>query len=295
MGDILLYLITVLIWGSTWFAITLQLGVVPLEWSLVYRFALAAVLLWGFCLATKRSLKFPPAAHKRFLGLGLFLFSLNYYLIYAGTQYVPSGLVAVLFSLLPLMNILNGMVFLKRPGNRAVALTSVLGILGILFIFYPELEGFTLRDTTLLGLLLILGGAYSASLGNTLASTDALKHTSVLQTNAWGMLYGSIFLAVSAALKGNAPAFDPSPAYVWSLLYLAVFGTIVAFVCYFLLIKRITVERASYITIAFPLVALTISTLFEDYHWSWEALVGMALILGGNYYILRTRAKKAVI
>lgn len=293
MRDILLYVVTVLIWGSTWFAITLQLGQVPPEWSLVYRFALAFVLLFGFCLVTRRPMKFPLKTHYRFFGLGVFLFSLNYYLIYAGTQFVHSGLVAVLFSLLPLLNILNGMVFLKRPGNRAVAVTSLFGIAGILFIFWPELEGFTLADTTLLGLLLILGGAYSASCGNTLASTDALKNTSVFQTNAWGMLYGTVFLTIFAFARGNPPAFDPSPVYVWSLLYLAVFGTIVAFICYFLLIKRITVERASYITIAFPLVALTISTFYEGYHWTWQAAVGMVLVLGGNYYILRTRQKRA--
>jgi len=293
MRDIILYLVTVLIWGSTWFAITLQLGVVPVEWSLVYRFALAAVLLFGFCLVSGRKLAFPLAAHKRFFGLGVFLFSLNYFLIYQGTQYVPSGLVAVLFSLLPLLNILNGMVFLKRPGNRAVAVASLFGIAGIVFLFLPELEGFSLKDATLLGVMFVLLGAYSASLGNTLASSDALKNTSVFQTNAWGMVYGTIFLTAFAALRGNPPGFDDSPAYVWSLLYLSVFGTIVAFICYFALIKRISVERASYITIAFPLVALTISTFYEDYHWTWQAVVGMVLVLGGNYYVLRTRQKNA--
>jgi drug/metabolite transporter (DMT)-like permease len=290
--DIVLYLVTVLIWGSTWFAITFQLGTVPIEWSLVYRFALAAVLLWAFCLVTKRPLKFPKAAHARFFGLGVFLFSLNYFLIYEGTRHVPSGLVAVLFSLLPLLNILNGMVFLKRPGNRAVAMVSLIGLVGVGFIFWPELEGFSLQDATLLGVVLVLLGAYSASLGNTIASADALRNISVIQTTAWGMLYGTVFLTTFALFNGNAPVFDDSFAYVSSLLYLSIFGTIVAFVCYFLLIKRITVERASYITIAFPLVALTISTFFEDYQWSLAAAIGMVLVLGGNYYILRTRQKK---
>ncbi len=292
MRDIVLYLVTVLIWGSTWFAITFQLGTVPIEWSLVYRFALALVLLLAFCLLTKRPLKFPKAAHTRFFGLGVFLFSLNYFLIYEGTRHVPSGLVAVLFSLLPLLNILNGMVFLKRPGNRAVALVSLIGLVGVGFIFWPELEGFSLQDATLLGVVFVLLGAYSASLGNTLASVDALKNISVIQTTAWGMLYGTVFLTAFALFNGNAPVFDDSFAYVSSLLYLSIFGTIVAFICYFLLIKRITVERASYITIAFPLVALTISTFFEDYQWSLAAALGMGLVLGGNYYILRTRQKK---
>ncbi len=295
MRDIILYLATVLIWGSTWFAITFQLGEVPIEWSLVYRFALAAVLLFGFCLITKRSLKFPLKLHLYFLGLGVFLFSTNYYFVYSGTQYIPSGLVAVVFSLLPLMNIINGMVFLKRPGNRAVALVSLMGVLGIGFIFWPELEVLSLTDTTVIGGALIIIAAYSASLGNTLASMDGLKAVSGFQSNAWGMVYGTVFLTGFALLQGQAPAFETTLPYITSLVYLSVFGTVVAFVCYFALIKRITVERASYTTIAFPLVALSISTFFEGYHWTLYALIGMVLVLGGNTYILRTRAKKLTI
>jgi len=292
MGDIVLYLITTLIWGSTWFAITLQLGVVPIEWSLVYRFALAAVLLTGICLVTGKSLKFPLKTHKYFLGLGAFLFSTNYYFVYAGTEHISSGLVAVVFSLLPLLNILNGMIFLKRKGDVAVALASAFGVLGIGFIFWPELDAFTLKDTTVLGAFLIILATYSASIGNTVASTDDLKKVSAFQSNAWGMLYGTAFLTFYALIQGKPPAFEVTTPYIGSLLYLSVFGTIIAFVCYFLLIKRISVIRASYISIAFPLVALTISTFLEEYHWTWEAAVGILLVLGGNYYILRTRQKK---
>lgn len=289
MRDIILYLTTTLIWGSTWFAITFQLGNVPIEWSLVYRFALAAFLLFGFCLVTKRPMKFPLKTHGYFLGLAVFLFSTNYYLVYSGTHFISSGLVAVVFSLLPLLNILNGMVFLKRPGNKRVAVVSLIGLVGIGFIFWPELQAVSLTDTTVLGAFLIIVATYSASLGNTIASTDGVKNVSAFQSNAWGMVYGTLLLTAFALFQGEPPAFDTSFAYVSSLLYLSIFGTIVAFVCYFLLIKRITVERAAYISIAFPIVALTISTFFESYEWTVHALIGMILVLGGNYYILRTR------
>lgn len=295
MKDILLYLTTTLIWGSTWFAITFQLGEVPIEWSLVYRFGLAALLLVGFCLVSGRSLKFPLRTHLFFLGLGVFLFSTNYYFVYSGTQHISSGLVAVVFSLMPLLNIVNGMIFLKRPGNKGVAVVSLIGLIGIGFIFWPELQAFSLTDATVLGAFLIIVATYSASLGNTVASMDGLKKISAFQSNAWGMVYGTLFLTGFALSQGQSPTFDTSFAYVSSLLYLSIFGTIVAFVCYFLLIKRITVERASYIAIAFPLVALTISTFFEGYQWTIQALIGMVLVLGGNYYILRTRAKKATV
>lgn len=292
MADILLYLVTVLIWGSTWFAITFQLGEVPIEWSLVYRFGLAAALMLAFCALTGRNLKFPLKVHLRFMALGLLLFSTNYFLIYEGTKYVPSGLVAVLFSTMPLMNIANGVIFLKRQAQMNVAFVSLVGLTGIALIFWPELEGFSLKDNALLGLILVLLATWSASSGNTVASTDALKKISVIQTSTFGMLYGTLLLTAFALAKGAPPAFDPALPYVASLAYLTVFGTIVAFTCYFLLIKRISMERAAYITVAFPLVALAISTAFEGYRWTLPAAIGMVLVLGGNYFVLKTRERR---
>ena len=293
MKNILLYLTAVLIWGTTWFAITFQLGTVPIEWSLVYRFALAAVILFAICLATGRSLKFPRSGHLVFFGLGVFLFSTNYYFSYLGVAYITSGLVAVVFSTLPLMNILNGRVFLKRKLEMEVTIASLIGIGGIVLVFWPELGSNAENDRSLTGMVIVLIATYLASVGNTIASTKPASKLSMLPMNAWGMLYGTGFLTLYSILKGNPAAFDSAAPYIWSLVYLSIFGTIIAFTSYLELIRRIGPERAGYISVAFPIVALTISTFFEGYQWTLAAALGMVLVLGGNYFILRTKAKKS--
>ena len=292
MRDILLYLVAVLIWGTTWFAITFQLGVVAIEWSLVYRFALATVLLFAICLVTRRKLKFPRRAHLVFLGLGAFLFSSNYYFSYLGVAYITSGLVAVVFSTLPLMNIFNGRVFLKRRLEPAIVVASLVGIGGIALMFWPELGAGADNDKALLGMVIVLIATYLASLGNTIAGGRSASKLPVLSMSAWGMLYGTGFLTLTSLLNGNPVLFETTAPYIWSLFYLSLFGTVIAFTSYLELIKRIGAERAGYISVAFPVVALAISTFFEGYQWSIPAALGMVLVLGGNVYILRTRQKK---
>ena len=292
MRDILLYLVAVLIWGTTWFAITFQLGVVAIEWSLVYRFALATVLLFAICLVTGRKLKFPRRAHLVFLGLGAFLFSSNYYFSYLGVAYITSGLVAVVFSTLPLMNIFNGRVFLKRRLEPAIVVASLVGIGGIALMFWPELGAGADNDKALLGMVIVLIATYLASLGNTIAGGRSASKLPVLSMSAWGMLYGTGFLTATSLLNGNPVAFEITKPYIFSLVYLSLFGTVIAFTSYLELIKRIGAERAGYISVAFPVVALAISTFFEGYQWSIPAALGMMLVLGGNVYILRTRQKK---
>ncbi|MCH8323065.1 MAG: DMT family transporter [Proteobacteria bacterium] len=292
MRDILLYLVAVLIWGTTWFAITFQLGVVAIEWSLVYRFALATVVLFAICLGTGRELKFPRRAHLVFLGLGAFLFSSNYYFSYLGVAYITSGLVAVVFSTLPLMNIFNGRVFLKRRLEPAIVVASLVGIGGIALMFWPELGAGASNDKALLGMVIVLIATYLASLGNTIAGGRSASKLPVLSMSAWGMLYGTGFLTAASLLNGNPVLFETTKPYIFSLVYLSLFGTVIAFTSYLELIKRIGAERAGYISVAFPVVALAISTFFEGYQWSIPAALGMVLVLGGNVYILRTRQKK---
>jgi len=290
--DILLYLVAVLIWGTTWFAITFQLGVVAIEWSLVYRFALATVLLFAICLVTGRELKFPRRGHLVFLGLGVFLFSSNYYFSYLGVAYITSGLVAVVFSTLPLMNIFNGRVFLKRRLEPAIVVASLVGISGIALMFWPELDAGAGNDNALLGMVIVLIATYLASIGNIIAGARSASKLPVLSMSAWGMLYGTGFLTLASLLNDNPVAFETTKPYIISLVYLSLFGTVIAFTSYLALIKRIGPERAGYISVAFPIVALAISTFFEGYQWSILAVLGMVLVLGGNVYILRTRQKK---
>lgn len=286
------YILVVLIWGSTWFVIHFQLGEVPPQWSLAYRFIIAAVILFLLARARKQTLKLPFTDHKSLFFLGLFLFSTNYLMIYLGTQYLTTGLVAVCFSWLTFLNIVNGRLFLKQPITMHIMIGALFGLAGLVLIFMPEVSKLTLGDTTTYGIVLCLIGTCLASLGNTIASTKRLSTVPLLSLNAWGMLYGSLINCVYAVGSGAPIAFDFSFDYVVSLLILSVVGTVMAFMLYLWLMAKIGMARVAYVTVLIPLVALTISTLFEGYVWTAEAGAGLALILLGNVIIITFKPKK---
>jgi drug/metabolite transporter (DMT)-like permease len=282
----LLYITTVAIWGSSWFAITLQLGHVHPIWSVAYRFTLAAVILITYCLATNRRLRFPWQDHSFLAMQGFCLFSLNYILFYFVIQHLTSGVVAVTFSTIVFMNMLNGALIFRAPVSARVVGGACLGLLGISLVFWPELRGFDMSGRALSNLGLAVLATWIASLGNMVAVRNQRHSLPVLQSNTFGMAYGACFTTAAAVAIGGKPGFDGSIAYVGSLLYLAVFATIIAFGAYLSLLGRIGADRAAYASVLFPVVALVLSTLFEQYHWSTAALLGVVTVLGGNLFIL---------
>ena len=284
-----LYLSTVLIWGSTWFAIKFQLGVVAPEVSLVYRFALASLILLLFCLATRRNLRYSPRQHVFIALQGLFLFCANYLVFYWATGLLTSGIVALLFSTIILMNIVNDALFMRERVSARVVLGACVGIGGIAAIFWSEVGAVDNTADTWRGLWMCLIATYFASIGNILSSRNQKDAIPVVQTNAWGMAYGSLIMLAYALIGGVAFDYDPAPAYSISLLYLAVFGSIFAFGCYLTLIGRIGADKAAYAAVLFPVIALGLSTLFEEYQWTLRAWFGFALVLLGNYMVLSKR------
>jgi len=288
-NSVSLYLSSVLIWGSTWFAIKFQLGVVAAEVSLVYRFGIAAMLLLLFCVLTGRSLKFSVRQHGFIALQGLFLFSTNYLIFYWATGLLTSGIVALMFSTVILMNIVNGALFMGSKVLLRVILGAGLGIAGIAAIFWTEVSGVDDSADTWRGLWMCLLATWFASLGNIVSARNQHNGIPVVQTNAWGMAYGALIMAIFAVAKGVPFNYDPSFSYSLSLIYLAVFGSILAFGAYLTLVGRIGADKAAYAAVLFPVIALGISTLFEDYQWTLRALFGLALVLLGNYVVL-TRA-----
>lgn len=292
MSSTNLYLSTVLIWGSTWYAIKFQLGFVEAEVSLVYRFALAAIILLAFCLWRKKNLHFSISEHKFMALQGLFLFSSNYLVFYWATKLLTSGIVALLFSTVILMNIINSAIFLGKRVNVRVIIGAMLGIAGIAAVFWSELSIVESNSNSWHGLWLCLIATLFASFGNTLSARNQSNKLPVLQTNAWGMAYGAIFMTLYALFNGADFNYDTSISYSLSLVYLSVFGSIIAFGCYLTLIGRIGVDKAAYSAVLFPVIALGISTLFESYQWSIEALFGFCLVLLGNYLVLTKTSKR---
>ena len=282
-----LYLATIAIWGSTWFAIEFQLGSVPPILSVVYRYALASTLLFLWCRIRGISVRFPLRSHLWFAGLGTLLFGVSYVLAYSAQQYISSALAAILFATVLWINVLNKRIFF---GTRITARTlggAVLGVSGVAVLFAPQVDSVSLSDGVFLGALLSLTGCLLASLGNMVSQGAQGRGLPVIPSNAWGMLYGALVTALLATAQGHRPVFDWSIEYVGSLFYLAVFGSIIAFCAYLTLLGRIGAERAGYAVVASPVVALLLSSLFEGLEITPSILLGTALVLAGNLFVLR--------
>ena len=157
MRNTILYIITIIVWGSTFLAIKYQLGSVDPMVSVIYRFGLAAALLILFSYVKGLKLKFSLEEHFFMALLGVLLFSINYWFVYVAELYVTSGVVAVMFSSIVFMNIANGAIFLGAPVEKKMIAGAVLGIIGIVMIFMPEIESFDLSDKGMFGLSILFG------------------------------------------------------------------------------------------------------------------------------------------
>lgn len=290
MNTAFLYITTVLIWGSTWYAITLQLGVVDPVVSVAYRFAIAALILLAWCITRGKDMRYSARDHTWMALQGLFLFCANYAVFYVATGYVTSGLVAVVFSTIAAWNLLFARLLFGAPVGWRVPTGAALGICGLGLVFWHEVEALNLRDDAALGLLLCIIATVLASFGNMASARNQQRGLPVLQTNAFGMAYGAAFTAAFAAWTGRAFVWDPSFDYLWSVLYLALFGSVLAFGAYLTLLGRIGAGRAAYAAVLFPVVALSMSVVLEGYAFTPLAILGAALVLGGNILVL-ARAK----
>ena len=280
-----LYLATVLIWGTTWIALKLQLGSVPIAWSIAWRFALAGAVLLGW-LATRGQLKRPPrAAVPLLLAQGLCLFCLNFLCFLHASQWIASGLVAVCFSTAPLWNALNARLLQGQPIKPRVMAGAVFGLAGLALLFGSELLADLARREVLWGLALALAGTCCFSLGNLLSGALQRQGLSPLQTNAWAMGVGTVAVSLYALARGDAPSFDLSLTYVGAWLYLAIPGSVIGFTAYLTLVGRLGADRAAYCTVLFPVVALNVSALAEGYRWTPSGLLGLGLVAAGNVVV----------
>ena len=286
MANLLFYTATILIWGSTWLGIKFQLGTIDPALSVAYRFALAAVILFSWCFARRLPMLFSRNDHLYIAMQGFFLFAFNYLLFYLSELYITSGLAAVVFSTIVVMNLLNGRIFLGTPIELKVLFGGAMGMLGLVFLFWPEMAAVDFSGPVMLGLLLSFVATYLASLGNILSARNQNRKLPIVQTNAFGMAYGSLCMVLVVVATGAPLTIDFSAPYLLSLVYLALFGSVIAFGCYLSLVGRIGPGRAAYATLLFPVVALALSTIWEDYQWTISGFCGIALILCGNYLAL---------
>ncbi|MGE5097866.1 MAG: DMT family transporter [Betaproteobacteria bacterium] len=284
-----LFAACVAIWGSTWIAITFQLGRVAPEASVFYRFLLASLMLFAYCAARRLPLRFDRRQHAWLALLGVLMFSVSYIFVYYAEENVVSGLVAVGYSASPLLALLGMRVFFGTPMTPTLLAGALLGIAGITLVFWPEFAHLQGDRRTAIGAAHTAVAVIVSALGAMVAHRNHEAKLPLWQTMAWGMLYGSLFSLVVTLGIGRSLAVEATLPYVLSLLYLSIFGSIVAFAGYLTLLHRVGATRAGYIGVMVPIVALLISSVFEHFRWHAVTLAGIVVTVAGNVIILRRK------
>lgn len=281
MPNAFYFVLCTLIWGTTWFAINFQLDVINPTYSVGIRFFIAAACLGTIAFIKRYPLRFSWHQHRAFLAGGLFLYALDYSFLYAAQQHIVSALLALMSSSVIYFNVILRRVILGKPIRFDVVVGATLGFIGITAIFVPELKGMEQKGYVLLGIMFALGSFTSASVGN-IVSEKTLETVPVVSFNFYTMLYGSGLIGLGLLITQTPLILPTAPSFYIALVYLALFGSVIAFGCYMKLVQQIGSDRAAYVVLIYPIVALIVSTIFEDYQWSMLSVVGVLLILLGN-------------
>ncbi len=289
MYHLLLYLTVVLIWGSTWYAIHIQVSYLPAELSVFYRALLASVFLALFCKLKAWPLRFKAKDHIFLCLMGLSMFSIHFLFVYEAAHYIASGLIAVLTSSSSFLNILHNFVFFGVKPKRSTILASLVGISGVGLFFLNECLSLGAHPHALKGISLGAIGGLIFSFGGVIVKRNTQAHMPIIPSMVWGLVYAAGALLIYLLLHSTPLVFPKAWPYWLSLLYLVFFGSILAFFCYFELIKAKGPEMAGYIGVVAPAVALVISHFCEGYVWSTQHIVGLILVLGGNIVMLKTK------
>jgi drug/metabolite transporter (DMT)-like permease len=265
------FIVATIIWGTTWIVIRDQLGPVPPTWSVTYRFAAGAIAMFIYAALTKSPFRIGRQG-------------------YRAEAHVTSGLVAVLFALLLVPNALLGRAFLKQPLSGQFLGGSLVAVVGVGMLIAQEIRADSASaSATILGVTMTLLGVLSASAANIMQGTARGKALPMASTLAWGMLWGTGMNAVLAMVLTGAPVMEWTPAYIGGVIYLGVFASAIAFTCYFSVIRSVGPARAAYSSVLTPILAMIISTVVEDYRWSWLAAAGGGVALAGLLIALSAR------
>lgn len=286
-----LYITTILTGGTSWYAAKLQLTDVAPIISLIYRFGAASVILLLLCTLTRKRLRYRVHEHISLAALGVMGFSVAFMFIYLAAGLITTGLIAVVYSTVVLLNTIISSVFYKSKFPWVICIAGLIGIFGITLVFLPEIFS---QEWNWIG----FGYAAAATVAFSFANISAVHlHKSgveILPMTAISMGYGAIFLLACALAFGQPFSFDSSLGYLGSLLYLTLFPSVIGYTTYFAVISRLGAERGSYTMLVVPLVALAISSVAEGYRPTFLALIGTAMVLSGNYWAIITKSRPAI-
>lgn len=277
-----LYLVTLFAWGTSWIAIALQNGPVDSVVSVFYRFLVASLVLLPVLYFSGRLQKVRRKDHLWFFLQGICLFCFNFICFYVASQYMASGLLSIVFSLAIFFNTINNRIWWGVKPNKAIYGAGLLGITGLVLLFWQELRQTSASSDLLFGIGLSALGTFSFSLGNMITVRHNKNGINPLTSTAYGMSYGAVLLLGILIVTQIAITWDSRPEYLYGLLWSAIIASVVGFTAYLTLVNRIGANQAAYATVVFPVIALGISSVYEGYTWGVLNILGLILVLFGN-------------
>lgn len=282
--------IVTLIWSSTWIVITDQLGVVPLSWSVAYRFAIGGLTMIAYAAWKRETVRLDGRGWLFVMALAFTQFCLNFNFVYRAETFITSGLVAVVFALLLVPNAIFGRIFLGQKLGRQLILGSVVAMAGVTLLFVHEARSSPHGPAAALnGIGVALLAVLSASTANVLQGTETARRYPMAPTLGIAMLVGAAMDAAIAWVSSGPPVIEPRLGYIAGVLYLGVFASALAFTLYFGVLRIIGPAKAAYSSVLVPVIAMLLSTIFEGYRWSLLAVFGAALAMAGLVIALRAR------
>ncbi len=286
----IIYSFVVVIWGGSFLAIEYQLGLVHESTSIFLRYIAASVILFLVCIILKKPMfSFPLKSHFYFFLIGLFFFSINYLLIYKAQNHLTSGTAAVVFAMCLFFSQINSKIFLGFKLKLKTTVGGIIGIIGIILLFNNSIFSEQGEYNKLLGLALMLIASYIVSIATVVTAKINLNKIPILQANSWAMIYGTIINLIILIISNSRITFDPRPSYWISFFYLVIISSIIGFILYFLLVKRIGPEKSSYFAIMSPMVAVLISLVAEDLQVTTTLIGGVFCVLLGNFIAIRNK------
>lgn len=285
-----LFTICVLVWSTTWYAITFQLGGSTPEFGVALRFMLAGACVLAWRAARGETLRFGRRAHLWFALQGVFLYGVSYICVYHAERYLPSGVVAVGYSASPLAGGIGAAWLFGSALTRRFLLGGVLGLAGVALIFWPEFGKTHAGGHTALGVAFTTGSVFLSTIGSLLASRNGARGLTMWPSLGFGMLYGGAAVLLIALVGGQSLVWPTAVSWWVALLYLALAGSVLSFACYLTLLERLGAGPAGTIGVMTPILALVVSTVFENYRPDALAGVGVLLAVAGNVLILRKPA-----
>ena len=281
-GVALPFAIFTAIWGSTWIVIRDQIGTVPPQWSVAYRFIIAASAMALVARWRGEDLRLGRGAVLPMLFLGFAQFFINFNAVYLAERHITSGVVATIFALLLIPSTLLAWAFLHHRPTSRFLWSSAVAIVGIGLLFVHEFRQHAAQAREIAsGIVLTLFGMVGASAANVFQARDEIRRYPLFAMLAWSMAAGAMFDAAFAAVTTGAPVFDSRPGYWLGLLYLALPASVLTFSLYYPVVRKIGPAKAAYSSVLVPIIAMAFSTAFEGYRWTPTAIAGAALALGG--------------